>query len=226
MSDPDRGGARQGGSGFDINCGVRVVRTNLMEKRRGGREGDDWRRRSSTTSRWGSGRQGIIPTSAQGPGGGAGDGDGLERCARGTRGRRTRSTARSTGGCSPRTRTKSARARRSAGSRRWGRWARGITTRRFRSWMRSTMRDAAEKMGVDRRRAGHGDDPQRQHEGLGHQVATDALTDDGARDGAGRDRRRTIASWRARASTRRRGKDYLSGMSCAANYAWVNRSSP
>ena len=60
--------------------------------------------------------------------------------------------------------------------------------------------------------------------GLGHQVATDALIDMEAamaRDGLTTNDRQLAC---ARISSKE-GKDYLSAMAAAANYAWVNRSS-
>jgi tRNA-splicing ligase RtcB len=60
--------------------------------------------------------------------------------------------------------------------------------------------------------------------GLGHQVATDALTameTAMARDGI-RPNDRQLACARIHSQE---GKDYLAGMAAAANYAWVNRSS-
>ena len=60
--------------------------------------------------------------------------------------------------------------------------------------------------------------------GLGHQVATDALTEMEramARDGIHTNDRQLAC---ARINSPE-GQNYLSAMSCAANYAWVNRSS-
>jgi tRNA-splicing ligase RtcB len=60
--------------------------------------------------------------------------------------------------------------------------------------------------------------------GLGHQVATDALTEMEramARDGIQVNDRQLAC---AKISSQE-GQNYLSAMSCAANYAWVNRSS-
>ena len=60
--------------------------------------------------------------------------------------------------------------------------------------------------------------------GLGHQVATDALTEMERamhRDGLVTNDRQLAC---ARISSQE-GRDYLAGMAAAANYAWVNRSS-
>ncbi|KAF8071042.1 RtcB-like protein [Scenedesmus sp. PABB004] len=60
--------------------------------------------------------------------------------------------------------------------------------------------------------------------GLGHQVATDALVEMEAamaRDGIATNDRQLAC---ARIGSRE-GQNYLSAMACAANYAWVNRSS-
>lgn len=60
--------------------------------------------------------------------------------------------------------------------------------------------------------------------GLGHQVATDALTSMEramARDGIAVNDRQLAC---ARIASQE-GRDYLAAMACAANYAWVNRSS-
>ena len=82
---------------------------------------------------------------------------------------------------------------------------------------------AADKMGIER----HGQVMVMIHSGsrgLGHQVATDALTEMEramARDGI-RVNDRQLAC--AKISSPE-GQNYLSAMSCAANYAWVNRSS-
>ena len=84
-------------------------------------------------------------------------------------------------------------------------------------------RRAADKMGVDR----VGQVMVMIHSGsrgLGHQVATDALVTMEramARDGI-RTNDRQLACARIESPE---GRDYLAGMACAANYAWVNRSS-
>ena len=93
-----------GGVGFDINCGVRVVRTNLHES-----DVTDLKEQLAQSLfdhiPVGVGSQGIIATSPKG----------LEAAlemgmdwsfARGTRGRRIRNTAKSTAVYSPRTRTR------------------------------------------------------------------------------------------------------------------------
>ena len=82
---------------------------------------------------------------------------------------------------------------------------------------------AADKMGVER----VGQVMVMIHSGsrgLGHQVATDALTEMEramARDGIHTNDRQLAC---ARINSPE-GQNYLSAMSCAANYAWVNRSS-
>ena len=82
---------------------------------------------------------------------------------------------------------------------------------------------AADKMGIERQ----GQVMVMIHSGsrgLGHQVATDALTEMEramARDGIlVNDRQLACAK-----ISSPEGQNYLSAMSCAANYAWVNRSS-
>lgn len=60
--------------------------------------------------------------------------------------------------------------------------------------------------------------------GLGHQVATDSLTAMEramARDGIATNDRQLACARIASPE----GRDYLAAMACAANYAWVNRSS-
>jgi len=60
--------------------------------------------------------------------------------------------------------------------------------------------------------------------GLGHQVATDALTS--MERAMARDKIKTNDRQLACARiSSQEGQDYLAAMSCAANYAWVNRSS-
>jgi tRNA-splicing ligase RtcB len=60
--------------------------------------------------------------------------------------------------------------------------------------------------------------------GLGHQVATDALTE--MERAMSRDKIHTNDKQLACARINsKEGQDYLAGMSAAANYAWVNRSS-
>ena len=82
---------------------------------------------------------------------------------------------------------------------------------------------AARKMGID----GVGQVCVMLHcgsRGLGHQVATDALVSMEramARDGIVTNDRQLAC---ARINSQE-GQDYLAAMSCAANYAWVNRSS-
>ena len=73
-------------------------------------------------------------------------------------------------------------------------------------------------------RADYGDDPLRVP-GSGAPGGDGRVDDDGARHGARRHRCPATASWRARRIDSPEGKDYLAAMSCAANYAWVNRSS-
>merc|ERR1719442_115274 len=128
-------------------------------------------------------------------------------------GRRTRSTARSTGGCWGRTRTRCLRAPRSAGYH----YAEiQVVDEIYDEFV-------ARKMGVDQKgqvcimiHSGS--------RGLGHQVATDSLVEMERamnRDGI-RTNDRQLACARINSTE---GQDYLKGMSAAANYAWVNRSS-
>jgi tRNA-splicing ligase RtcB len=85
------------------------------------------------------------------------------------------------------------------------------------------MKKAAKKMGIDRKNQVcimiHSGS-----RGLGHQVATDALSvmeKVMTRDGVELNDRQLACA----RITSQEGQDYLAGMSAAANYAWVNRSS-
>jgi len=220
MADPEAV-VSPGGVGFDINCGVRVVRTNLHE--------DDVRDKKEQLAQSlfdhipvGVGSRGIIPTTARG----------LE-CAlemgmdwslrEGYAWAEDKEHCEEYGrmlGANPAKVSNRAKKR---GLPQMGTLGAGNHYAEIQVVDEIYDRRAADKMGVDR----VGQVMVMIHSGsrgLGHQVATDALVTMEramARDGI-RTNDRQLACARIESPE---GRDYLAGMACAANYAWVNRSS-
>ena len=210
-----------GGVGFDINCGVRVIRTNLMEK-----DVADVKERLAQSLfdhiPVGVGSQGIIPTSPKGLEAALEMGmdwslregyawaEDKEHCEE--YGRMLNADPNKV----------SARAKK-RGLPQMGTLGAGNHYAEIQVVDDIHDETAATKMGIDR----VGQIMVMIHSGsrgLGHQVATDALTTMEramARDGIAVNDRQLAC---ARIDSVE-GKDYLAGMSCAANYAWVNRSS-
>ena len=220
MSDP-AAVVSPGGVGFDINCGVRVVRTNLMES-----DVADVKEKLAQALfdhiPVGVGSQGIIPTSAAGLESALEMGmdwslregyawaEDKEHCEE--YGRMLTADPNKV----------SARAKK-RGLPQMGTLGAGNHYAEIQVVDEIFDAHAAEKMGVD----AVGQVMVMIHSGsrgLGHQVATDALTEMEramARDGIETNDRQ-LACARINSTE---GQNYLSAMSCAANYAWVNRSS-
>ena len=210
-----------GGVGFDINCGVRVVRTNLHE-----RDVTDIKEQLAQSLfdhiPVGVGSQGIIPTSAKGLEAALEMGmdwslregyawaEDKEHCEE--YGRMLSADPNKV----------SARAKK-RGLPQMGTLGAGNHYAEIQVVDEIYDKHAADKMGVER----VGQVMVMIHSGsrgLGHQVATDALTEMEramARDGIHTNDRQ-LACARIHSPE---GQNYLSAMSCAANYAWVNRSS-
>jgi tRNA-splicing ligase RtcB len=220
MSDP-AAVVSPGGVGFDINCGVRVVRTNLMES-----DVADVKEKLAQALfdhiPVGVGSQGIIPTSAAGLESALEMGmdwslregyawaEDKEHCEE--YGRMLTADPNKV----------SARAKK-RGLPQMGTLGAGNHYAEIQVVDEIFDAHTAEKMGVD----AVGQVMVMIHSGsrgLGHQVATDALTEMEramARDGIETNDRQ-LACARINSTE---GQNYLSAMSCAANYAWVNRSS-
>ena len=220
MSDPTAV-VSPGGVGFDINCGVRVIRTNLVEK-----DVADVKERLAQSLfdhiPVGVGSQGIIPTSPKGLEAALEFGmdwslregyawaEDKEHCEE--YGRMLNADPNKV----------SARAKK-RGLPQMGTLGAGNHYAEIQVVDEIHDDVAAAKMGIDR----IGQIMVMIHSGsrgLGHQVATDALTTMEramARDGLAVNDRQLAC---ARIDSPE-GKDYLAAMSCAANYAWVNRSS-
>ena len=210
-----------GGVGFDINCGVRVVRTNLHE-----RDVTDIKEQLAQSLfdhiPVGVGSQGIIATSAKGLEAALEMGmdwslregyawaEDKEHCEE--YGRMLSADPNKV----------SARAKK-RGLPQMGTLGAGNHYAEIQVVDEIYDKHAADKMGVER----VGQVMVMIHSGsrgLGHQVATDALTEMEramARDGIHTNDRQ-LACARIHSPE---GQNYLSAMSCAANYAWVNRSS-
>ena len=220
MSDPDAV-VSPGGVGFDINCGVRVIRTNLMES-----DVTDIKEKLAQSLfdhiPVGVGSQGIIPTSPRnleaalemGMDWSLREGyawaEDKEHCEE--YGRMLNDDPNKV----------SARAKK-RGLPQMGTLGAGNHYAEIQIVDEIIDPIAAGKMGIEQQ----GQVMVMIHSGsrgLGHQVATDALTTMEramARDNIGVNDRQLAC---ARINSQE-GKDYLAGMSCAANYAWVNRSS-
>ena len=257
MSDPEAV-VSPGGVGFDINCGVRLIRTNLTVK-----DVEDKKEKLAQALfdhiPVGVGSTGIIPTTKDDLEEALGMGmdwslregyswaeDKEHWCARPfdrprarPRARRSRPRARRCGtdrACQPRTPRSEeygrmlaadpskvgARAKK-RGLPQMGTLGAGNHYAEIQYVEEIYDPFAARKMGID----GVGQVCVMLHcgsRGLGHQVATDALVSMEramARDGIVTNDRQLAC---ARINSQE-GQDYLAAMSCAANYAWVNRSS-
>ena len=220
MSDPNAV-VSPGGVGFDINCGVRVVRTNLHE-----RDVTDIKEKLAQSLfdhiPVGVGSQGIIPTSPAGLEAALEMGmdwslregyawaEDKEHCEE--YGRMLNADPNKV----------SARAKK-RGLPQMGTLGAGNHYAEIQVVDEIFDKHAADKMGIERL----GQVMVMIHSGsrgLGHQVATDALTEMEramARDGI-RVNDRQLACAKIGSPE---GQNYLTAMSCAANYAWVNRSS-
>ena len=220
MSDPNAV-VSPGGVGFDINCGVRVVRTNLHE-----RDVTDITEKLAQSLfdhiPVGVGSQGIIPTSPAGLEAALEMGmdwslregyawaEDKEHCEE--YGRMLNADPNKV----------SARAKK-RGLPQMGTLGAGNHYAEIQVVDEIFDKHAADKMGIERL----GQVMVMIHSGsrgLGHQVATDALTEMEramARDGI-RVNDRQLACAKIGSPE---GQNYLTAMSCAANYAWVNRSS-
>eukprot|EP00854_Cymbomonas_tetramitiformis_P002985 gene2985-3802_t len=210
-----------GGVGFDINCGVRLVRTNLVEK-----DIQDVKEQLAQSLfdhiPVGVGSQGIIPTST----------DALEAALEmgmdwslreGYAWAEDKEHCEEYGRMLTANPNKvSARAKK-RGLPQMGTLGAGNHYAEIQVVDEIYDKSAAGKMGIEQKgqvcimiHSGS--------RGFGHQVATDALTAMEramARDGIVTNDRQ-LACARIQSEE---GQDYLAGMACAANYAWVNRSS-
>jgi len=220
MNDPEAV-VSPGGVGFDINCGVRLLRTNLMEA-----DVADVKEKLAQSLfdhiPVGVGSQGIIPTTAsdlqaaleQGMDWSLREGyswaEDKEHCEE--YGRMLNADP-----------TKVSMRAKKRGLPQMGTLGAGNHYAEIQVVDEVFDKPAARKMGIDR----VGQVCVMIHSGsrgLGHQVATDALTAMEramARDGIHTNDRQLAC---ARINSQE-GQDYLAAMACAANYAWVNRSS-
>ena len=209
-----------GGVGFDINCGVRLLRTNLFEK-------DISEHRETAQQLFdhipvGVGSRGVIPTSAS-----ALDAAlelGMDwSFGRDTPGSRTKNTAKNMARCCLRIRPKYLDERRSEDCRSSARSARATTTARFKLWMKSMTSETLGGWALGKRSSGRHDPLWVSR--IGHQVATDAalgMERAAEKDPGLKNNDRQLACARIQSEE---GQDYLKSMAAAANYAWVNRSS-
>eukprot|EP01025_Chloroclados_australasicus_P046696 TRINITY_DN5153_c0_g2_i2.p1 TRINITY_DN5153_c0_g2~~TRINITY_DN5153_c0_g2_i2.p1 ORF type:complete len:527 (+),score=62.11 TRINITY_DN5153_c0_g2_i2:58-1581(+) len=210
-----------GGVGFDINCGVRLIRTNLMEK-------DILDKKEVMAQALfdhipvGVGSQGIIPTNAK-------DLEAALEMGMDWSLREGYSWAEDKEHCeeygrmlnaNPGSTTSRAKKR---GLPQMGTLGAGNHYAEIQVIDKVFDANAARKMGIDR----VGQVCIMIHcgsRGLGHQVATDALT--AMEKAMSRDNIKTNDKQLACAHINSpEGQQYMEGMSCAANYAWVNRSS-
>lgn len=220
MSDPEAV-VSPGGVGFDINCGVRLVRTNLTLK-----DVEEVKEKLAQSLfdhiPVGVGSQGIIPTTTEGLEAALEMGmdwslregyawaEDKEHCEE--YGRMLSANANKV----------SARAKK-RGLPQMGTLGAGNHYAEIQVVEEIFDKAAASKMGIDRKdqicimiHSGS--------RGFGHQVATDALSS----------MERAMAAQNIQVNDRQlacarinsqEGQDYLAAMACAANYAWVNRSS-
>ncbi|GAB4820541.1 hypothetical protein N2152v2_007587 [Parachlorella kessleri] len=220
MADPEAVVA-PGGIGFDINCGVRLIRTNLTEK-----DVVDVKEQLAQALfdhiPVGVGSQGIIPTTAR---------DLEEALEMGMDWslREGYSWAEDKEHCEEYGRmlnadpTKVSQRAKKRGLPQMGTLGAGNHYAEIQVVDEVFDKVAARKMGIDQQ----GQVVVMIHSGsrgLGHQVATDALVAMEramARDGIQVNDRQLAC---ARINSQE-GQDYLTAMACAANYAWVNRSS-
>ncbi|EFN58446.1 hypothetical protein CHLNCDRAFT_55997 [Chlorella variabilis] len=201
MADP-QAVVSPGGVGFDINCGVRLIRTNLTES-----DVADVREQLAQALfdhiPVGVGSQGIIPTTAR---------DLEEALEMGMDWSLREASRRLQGGYSW-----------AQDKEHWEEYGGMVGGEPSKVVDEVFDRVAARKMGIDQ----VGQVCVMIHSGsrgLGHQVATDALVGMEramARDGILTNDRQLAC---ARIGSQE-GQDYLTAMACAANYAWVNRSS-
>ncbi|GMH45722.1 hypothetical protein BSKO_13685 [Bryopsis sp. KO-2023] len=220
MNDP-KAVVSPGGVGFDINCGVRLVRTNLMEK-----DVVDVKEQMAQTLfdhiPVGVGSMGIIPTTSR-------DLESALEMGMEWSLREGYAWAEDKEHCEEYGRMLSAdpskvssRAKK-RGLPQMGTLGAGNHYAEIQVVDQIFDEKAASKMGIDQL----GQVCVMIHSGsrgLGHQVATDALTSMEkamARDGIETNDRQ-LACARIHSEE---GRNYLASMSCAANYAWVNRSS-
>ncbi|EIE26782.1 UPF0027-domain-containing protein [Coccomyxa subellipsoidea C-169] len=220
MSDPEAV-VSPGGVGFDINCGVRLIRTKLTEADVADKK-EELAQALFDHIPVGVGSQGIIATNTK-------DLDTILEMGMDYSVREGYSWAEDKDHCEEHGRMLSAdpskvsqRAKK-RGLPQMGTLGGGNHYAEIQVIDKVFDEVAARKMGIDQ----EGQVCIMLHSGsrgLGHQVATDALTTmDKAmsRDGI-------IVNDRQLACTRinsKEGQDYLAGMACAANFAWVNRSS-
>ncbi|KAK2076853.1 hypothetical protein QBZ16_005080 [Prototheca wickerhamii] len=210
-----------GGVGFDINCGVRLLRTNLMERDVVGVK-EQLAQALFDHIPVGVGSQGIIPTTSKDLAGALELGmdwsvregyawpEDKEHCEEAGR-----MLGADPSRVSPRAKKR--------GLPQMGTLGAGNHYAEIQVVDEVYDKVAARKMGIDR----VGQVCVMIHSGsrgLGHQVATDALTAMEramARDGIALNDRQLAC---ARIGSKE-GQDYLAAMACAANFAWVNRSS-
>eukprot|EP00891_Asterochloris_glomerata_P004151 jgi/Astpho2/4151/e_gw1.00063.70.1_t len=210
-----------GGVGFDINCGVRLIRTNLME-----RDVEDMKEQLAQSLfdhiPVGVGSQGIIPTSAK-------DLEAALEMGMDWSLREGYAWAEDKEHCEEYGRmlqadpSKVSSRAKKRGLPQMGTLGAGNHYAEIQVVDEVFDKAAARKMGIDQ----VGQVCIMIHSGsrgLGHQVATDALT--AMERAMARDNIQTNDRQLACARINsQEGQDYLSAMSCAANYAWVNRSS-
>ena len=220
MSDPEAV-VSPGGVGFDINCGVRLIRTNLTE--------EDVRPVQEQLAQSlfdhipvGVGSQGIIPTTAKDLE------DALEMgmdwsIREGYSWAEDKEFTEEYGRMLNADPSKVSQRAKKRGLPQMGTLGAGNHYAEIQIVEEIFDETAARKMGIDKLgqvcimiHSGS--------RGLGHQVATDALA--AMEKAMSRDKIHTNDRQLACAKiSSKEGQDYLAAMACAANYAWVNRSS-
>ncbi|KAL3139637.1 hypothetical protein ABBQ38_003953 [Trebouxia sp. C0009 RCD-2024] len=220
MADPEAI-VSPGGVGFDINCGVRLIRTNLMEA-----DVTDVKEELAQTLfdhiPVGVGSQGIISTSAK-------DLEAALEMGMDWSLREGYAWAEDKEHCEEYGRmlqadpSKVSQRAKKRGLPQMGTLGAGNHYAEIQVVEEVIDKPAARKMGIDK----VGQVCIMIHSGsrgLGHQVATDALT--AMERAMARDKIETNDRQLACARINsQEGQDYLKAMSCAANFAWVNRSS-
>lgn len=220
MADPEAI-VSPGGVGFDINCGVRLIRTNLMEA-----DVTDVKEELAQTLfdhiPVGVGSQGIISTSAK-------DLEAALEMGMDWSLREGYAWAEDKEHCEEYGRmlqadpSKVSQRAKKRGLPQMGTLGAGNHYAEIQVVEEVFDKPAARKMGIDK----VGQVCIMIHSGsrgLGHQVATDALT--AMERAMARDKIETNDRQLACARINsQEGQDYLKAMSCAANFAWVNRSS-
>ena len=209
-----------GGVGFDINCGVRLVRTDLRREAVAP-EAEHASARAHAPHPAGRQRPRRAARDAQGVAAAGGAGRALAGRARsGDRGRpgahrgrrrhaRRQRRSRHTAGPS------------SAGTARWAAWAPATTSSSCRWWTRSSTPRRPRAWGAGAR-PGRGDDPLR----LARLWTPDVHRPSAAHGGAPRSGTASsfpTGSSPARRSSSPEGQDYLAAMAAAANFAFCNR---